>query len=69
MNQSGDSQVPKLMLKTTKDALLIIEAAERGLFPRLVRRLTEQERAQNIYSGAVFVYDEFESNIRRFTDT
>ncbi|CAE6418941.1 unnamed protein product [Rhizoctonia solani] len=69
MSSSDDSQVPKLMLKSTKDALLIIEAAERGLFPRLVRRLTEQERAQNIYSGAVFVYDEFESNIRRFTDT
>ncbi|CAE6406860.1 unnamed protein product [Rhizoctonia solani] len=69
MVQSKDSQPPKLMLKSTKDALLIIEAAERGLFPRLVRRLTEQERAQNIYSGAIFVYDEFESNIRRFTDT
>ncbi|KAF8761005.1 Secretory pathway protein Sec39 [Rhizoctonia solani] len=63
MVQSKDSQPPKLMLKSTKDALLIIEAAERGLFPRLVRRLTEQERAQNIYSGAIFVYDEFESNI------
>ncbi|CAE6430177.1 unnamed protein product [Rhizoctonia solani] len=70
MSQSDISQAaPKLMLKSTKDALLIIEAAERGLFPRLVRRLTEQERAQSIYSGAVLVYDEFESHIRRFTDT
>lgn len=69
MSANEDTQVPKLMLKSTKDALLIIEAAERGLFPRLVRRLTEQERAQSIYSGAVFVYDEFESHIRRFTDT
>ncbi|CAE6521625.1 unnamed protein product [Rhizoctonia solani] len=69
MSQSNNSQAPKIMLKSTKDALLIIEAAERGLFPRLVRRLTEQERAQSIYSGAVLVYDEFESHIRRFTDT
>ncbi|KAJ1311120.1 hypothetical protein OPQ81_009621 [Rhizoctonia solani] len=69
MSQSDVSQVPKLILKSTKDALLIIEAAERGLFPRLVRRLTEQERTQSIYSGAVLVYDEFESQIRRFTDT
>ncbi|KAH7344672.1 Gti1/Pac2 family-domain-containing protein [Rhizoctonia solani] len=69
MSQSNDSQAPKLILKSTKDALLIIEAAERGLFPRLVRRLAEQERAQSIYSGAILVYDEFESHIRRFTDT
>ncbi|KAG8763113.1 hypothetical protein FRC11_005965 [Ceratobasidium sp. 423] len=69
MSQSNNSQAPKLMLKSTKDALLIIEAAERGLFPRLVRRLTEQERAQSIYSGAILVYDELESHIRRFTDT
>ncbi|CAE7184800.1 unnamed protein product [Rhizoctonia solani] len=69
MNQPDSSQAPKLMLKSTKDALLIIEAAEQGLFPRLVRRLTEQEREQSIYSGAVLVYDEFESHIRRFTDT
>ncbi|CAE6433919.1 hypothetical protein ACGC1H_001462 [Rhizoctonia solani] len=69
MSQPDISQSPKLLLKSTKDALLIIEAAERGLFPRLVRRLTEQERAQSIYSGSILVYDEFESHIRRFTDT
>ena len=69
MSPNDDTQPPRLMLKSTKDALLIIEAAERGLFPRLVRRLTEQERAESIFSGAVFVYDEFESHIRRFTDT
>ncbi|KAG8747266.1 hypothetical protein FRC10_001882 [Ceratobasidium sp. 414] len=59
---------PPLLLESTKDALLVIEAAERGLFPRLVRRLAEQERADLIRSGSVFVYDEFESGIRRFTD-
>ncbi|QRV90808.1 cAMP-independent regulatory protein pac2 [Ceratobasidium sp. AG-Ba] len=64
MNES-----PLFLLKSTKDALLVIEAAERGLFPRLVRRLTEKERANYIRSGAVFVYDEFESGIKRFTDT
>ncbi|CAE6373361.1 unnamed protein product [Rhizoctonia solani] len=69
MSQSDTSQTPKLILKSTKDALLVIEAAERGLFRRLVRRLTEPERAQSIYSGSVLVYDESESHIRRFTDT
>ncbi|KAG9091691.1 hypothetical protein FRC06_000455 [Ceratobasidium sp. 370] len=62
------NDTPPLLLESTKDALLVIEAAERGLFPRLVRRLTEQERTNLIRSGSVFVYDEFESGIKRFTD-
>ncbi|KAG8687228.1 hypothetical protein FRC08_012096 [Ceratobasidium sp. 394] len=62
------NETPPLLLESTKDALLVIEAAERGLFPRLVRRLGERERVDLIRSGSVFVYDEFESGIKRFTD-
>ncbi|KAG9128457.1 hypothetical protein FRC07_011214 [Ceratobasidium sp. 392] len=63
------NEAPRLLLKSTKDALLLVEAAERGIFPRLVRRLSEQERSNLIRSGSIFVYDEFESGIKRFTDT
>ncbi|KAI5896522.1 uncharacterized protein SCHCODRAFT_02697934 [Schizophyllum commune H4-8] len=54
-------------IETTGDALLILEAARRGLIPRVTRRLVEAERKM-ITSGAVFVFDEDESGIKRWTD-
>ncbi|KAJ7610379.1 Gti1/Pac2 family-domain-containing protein [Roridomyces roridus] len=55
-------------IATTGDALLILEAARRGLIPRVTRRLAEVERKSLIASGAVFVFDEEESGIKRWTD-
>lgn len=54
-------------IATTGDALLILEAARRGLIPRVTRRLVDSERKM-ITSGSVFVFDEDESGIKRWTD-
>ncbi|XAO26384.1 hypothetical protein I312_105221 [Cryptococcus bacillisporus CA1280] len=54
-------------IETTFDALLVFEAARRGMIPRVTRRLIERERAM-VQSGAVFVFDEHESGIKRWTD-
>lgn len=54
-------------IETTLDALIILEAARRGLIPRVTRRLVDAERRM-ISSGAVFVFDEDESGIKRWTD-
>lgn len=54
-------------VQTTGDALLLLEAARRGIIPRVTRRLVDGERRM-INSGAVFVFDEDESGIKRWTD-
>ncbi|KAF9944085.1 hypothetical protein BGZ70_005059 [Mortierella alpina] len=54
-------------IETTQDTLLIFEACRRGLLPRICRRLQEKER-RIIQSGTVFVFDERESGIKRWTD-
>lgn len=54
-------------IETTYDALLVFEAGRRGLIPRVTRRLTEDERSM-VKSGAVFIFDESESGIKRWTD-
>lgn len=57
----------KGLIATTQDALLVFEAARRGMIPRVTRRLVESERGM-IQSGAVFIFDENESGIKRWTD-
>lgn len=65
---SGWSEPPwSGWIETTGDALLILEAARRGLIPRVTRRLVDSERKM-ITSGSVFVFDEDESGIKRWTD-
>jgi hypothetical protein len=54
-------------IATTYDALLVFEAARRGMIPRVTRRLNDSERSM-VQSGSVFVYDEQESGIKRWTD-
>ncbi|KAI8319737.1 hypothetical protein GQ54DRAFT_299120 [Martensiomyces pterosporus] len=54
-------------IETTDDALLIFEACRLGMLQRVSRRLCEDER-RCIQSGSVFVWDESESGIRRWTD-
>ncbi|CEI91415.1 Putative RRM motif-containing protein [Rhizopus microsporus] len=54
-------------IETTQDVLLIFEGCRRGLLPRICRRLQEKERNM-IRSGSIFVFDERESGIKRWTD-
>ncbi|KAF8984426.1 hypothetical protein BGZ46_008082 [Entomortierella lignicola] len=54
-------------IETTQDTLIIFEACRRGLLPRICRRLQEKER-RIVRSGSVFVFDERESGIKRWTD-
>ncbi len=54
-------------IESTLDSLLVFEAARRGMIPRVTRRLIERERGM-VQSGAVFVFDEHESGIKRWTD-
>ncbi|KAJ2452158.1 Gluconate transport-inducing protein [Coemansia sp. RSA 2336] len=54
-------------IDTAYDALLIFEACCNGLLPRVPRRFTDRER-QTIRSGAVYVWDEDETGMRRWTD-
>ncbi|KAI9653443.1 MAG: DNA-dependent ATPase protein rad54 [Alyxoria varia] len=54
-------------VKTPADAVLLFEACRLGMLPRVQRRLSEKER-QMIKSGSVFVWDEREAGMRRWTD-
>src|ERR1700750_3322741 len=54
-------------VRTPNDAIILFEACRLGLLPRLQRRLSEKER-QSIRSGSVFVWDEREAGMRRWTD-
>lgn len=54
-------------VRTPNDAVILFEACRLGLLPRVQRRLSEKER-QQIKSGSVFVWDEREAGMRRWTD-
>ncbi|KAI9276098.1 Gti1/Pac2 family-domain-containing protein, partial [Sporodiniella umbellata] len=54
-------------IESTTDTLLIFEACRQGLLPKINRRLQERERGA-VKSGTVFVFDEKESGIKRWTD-
>ncbi|KAJ5095587.1 hypothetical protein NUU61_004943 [Penicillium alfredii] len=54
-------------IRTPADAIILFEACRIGLLPRVQRRLSEKER-QSIRSGSVFVWDEREAGMRRWTD-
>lgn len=55
-------------VETTLDALLIFEGCRRGVLPKITRRLQEFEKRALVVSGAVFVFDEEETGIKRWTD-
>ncbi|KAF3912379.1 hypothetical protein AA313_de0208241 [Arthrobotrys entomopaga] len=55
------------LVRTPMDAIILFEACEQGLLPRVQRRLSEKER-QSIKSGSIFVWDEREAGMRRWTD-
>ncbi|KAI9863482.1 MAG: hypothetical protein M1824_000162 [Vezdaea acicularis] len=54
-------------VRTPADAIILFEACRLGRLPRVQRRLSEKER-QSIRSGSVFVWDESEAGMRRWTD-
>ena len=54
-------------IRSPADAIIVFEACRLGFLPRLQRRLAKKER-QNIKSGSVFVWDEGEAGIQRWTD-
>lgn len=54
-------------IRTPADAIILFEACRLGMLPRVQRRLSEKER-QSIKSGSVFVWDEREAGMRRWTD-
>ncbi|KAF2115222.1 Gti1/Pac2 family-domain-containing protein [Lophiotrema nucula] len=54
-------------VRTPSDAIILFEACRLGLLPRVQRRLSEKER-QQIKSGSIFVWDEREAGMRRWTD-
>lgn len=55
-------------MDTTEDALILFEAARLGVLKRVSRRLFESERNEHVKHGVVFVWDEEESGIQRWTD-
>lgn len=56
------------ILCTKRDALFLIEAAKQRLVPLVTQRFSSYERQTSIRAGAVFVWREQGSNIRRWTD-
>ncbi|KAJ2807497.1 Gluconate transport-inducing protein [Coemansia guatemalensis] len=54
-------------IDTAYDALLIFEACNSGMLPKVQRRFSDRER-QKIRSGAVYVWDEEDTGMRRWTD-
>ena len=52
----------------TKEALILFEATLQGTLGRVTRRPHDRERASLIRSGAIFIYEEGASGIKRWTD-
>ncbi|KAI8922449.1 Gti1/Pac2 family-domain-containing protein [Powellomyces hirtus] len=55
-------------VNSPNDALLLFEACRLNMLKRVQRRLSESERMAYVRSGAVFIWDEEESGIKRWTD-
>lgn len=54
-------------IKTQNDAILLFEACRLGFIPRIRRRLSERERLQ-IRSGCIYIWEEGEASMKRWTD-
>jgi len=54
-------------VRSPADAIKLFEACRQGMLPRVQRRLSERER-NLIRSGSIFVWDEREAGMRRWTD-
>ncbi len=56
------------LIITAQDAIILVEASRKKLIPTVSRRLTDYERATLVKNGAVFVWNENSSNMKRWTD-
>ncbi|KAM0753134.1 hypothetical protein T439DRAFT_346797 [Meredithblackwellia eburnea MCA 4105] len=56
------------IVSSAQEAHALIEASKQGLLPRVTRRLTDEERLRFIRPGAVFVWEEEEASVKRWTD-
>ncbi|CDK27095.1 unnamed protein product [Kuraishia capsulata CBS 1993] len=56
------------LVLSPKDAIILLEASRQNLIPTIRRRLTERERIELIKNGAVFIWNEEESGMKRWTD-
>jgi hypothetical protein len=56
------------VVDNTVQALRLVHAVWMGIVPRVLRRLNDKERREQIVSGAVFVFGVEESGMRRWTD-
>ncbi|KAG7733974.1 hypothetical protein KL948_001176 [Ogataea haglerorum] len=57
------------LIVTPSDAILLLEAARQSIIPKMNRRLSDYERMILIKPGAVFIWNESESNMKRWTDS
>jgi hypothetical protein len=64
---NGSPETFSGIVHSTFDALLVFEACLQGKLPRVTKRLRESER-KYIRSGSIFVFEEGESGIKRWTD-
>ena len=67
-SKRGERPILRGCIKTTADALLVLEASRTGAVPRVRRRFHELEKREIITSGAILVFAEEESGIKRWTD-
>ncbi|KAJ1971432.1 Global transcription regulator sge1, partial [Dimargaris xerosporica] len=65
--QRGSKETFFGFVETTKDALLLFQAVHRGRLPIVERRFTETEK-QAIRPGSIFIFNERDSGIKRWTD-
>ncbi|KAJ3166415.1 hypothetical protein HDU88_003283 [Geranomyces variabilis] len=56
-------------VETLQDAIFLFEACRHGYLKRVQRRLNEAEKRAFIQTGRVFIWDEEEAQIRRWTDS
>jgi hypothetical protein len=54
-------------IETIEDAYLVIDAARQNRLPRVMQRLNDADK-KTIRSGSVFVLNEKECGVRRWTD-
>lgn len=56
------------VVENTVSALRLVQAAQMGIIPRIVRRLNDSERQRLLVPGAILVFSVEESGIKRWTD-
>lgn len=67
LKTTNDIETFNGLISTTTDALRVFDLSRKNLLPRVRRRFTDSERVK-IRSGSVFIFEEEESGIRRWTD-